>query len=84
MDQIKPGAKIMNGTVGEMSVLVEISCLRICVVLAVVCGRSRYYSLWINGVSTCLSLSRFRRTVKAREMVCVAGTRALTALFLRH
>lgn len=61
---------MMIGTVGRMSVLLEVSCLRICVYLMLVCGGGRYDSSSNTGIGTRLGSVR---SGKAWEMVCVAG-----------
>ena len=74
LDQTKSQTEMMIGSVGKISVLAEISCLRFRVYLTVlVCGAGRYYSLSITGVSTRLGLLISGRTVKVGEIVYVAG-----------
>ena len=74
---------MMIGTGGGMSAVVEISFLRICVHSIVpVCWGGRYYSLSTTGIGRFLGLLSFGRTVKAWEMVCVAGDLCLVRSLL--
>ena len=62
------------GLVGGIYAVVEISCLHIRVYLEMlICGGERYLLLPVSEIGTCLGLLSFGRTVKAWEMVCVAG-----------